>query len=842
LFVIDGVIFSFDDNASDGITLSPKEIEDITVIKGSSATSIYGEQGKNGVVIITTKKGLEAALQVEARTDLKETAFFYPNMTTDSEGRIQVHFDTPQALTKWRFMLLAHTRDLAFGKLEKTVLTQKDLSIVPNYPRFIREKDSIQFSTKISNLTEKPISGIAILQLFDAITNIPINEIIQDNTQNKNFTIPAGNDVNVSWRIRIPEGLNAMQFKVMAKAGDIADGETKIIPVLSNRVLITESQPLWVQPGNTKEIRLDGLSANSSQSLNNYRFTIEYTSNPAWFAIKSLPFLIEFPYECAEQTFARFYANAIAGDIVQKNPPIESVFRSWAQDTFEDSPLEKNEDLKSVLLSESPWVREAGEESRNKARLASIFQKELLIEKQALSISKLKDMQLPSGGFPWFSGGRENNFITRYIVAGFGHLDKLGIASEYKSDVDLIVRKAVDYLDKDFIDSYKEQILESRDSSDFRLTNNAIHYLYMRSFNRGQNPLSEELEKITKRYLDACGKSWLTESLYNQGMIALVAHRFGEKELSIKILNALEEQAVYSEENGTYWKRNDGGYYWYKAPIETQALLIEAFSEIRNDIKLLDGLKLWLLKNKRTHQWNSTKATSEAIYALLMHGSNWLSVSDNTTITLGNDRISNSKLDAVKKEAGTGYFKINWNKEEITPKMGNVKVENKSEVTGFGGIYWQYFEDLDKVAATKGVPLVVRKEIFKKEITETGERLNPIQENSDLKLGDVLTVRLEVISKESLEFIHLKDLRASGLEPLDVLSEYKWQDGLGYYQSTKDVATHFFFDNLPEGTYVFEYDLRINNVGNFAAGISTIQSMYAPEYSAHSEGKRISFE
>jgi len=225
-----------------------------------------------------------------------------------------------------------------------------------------------------------------------------------------------------------------------------------------------------------------------------------------------------------------------------------------------------------------------------------------------------------------------------------------------------------------------------------------------------------------------------------------------------------------------------------------------------------------------------------------MHGSNWLSVSDNTTITLGNDRISNSKLDAVKKEAGTGYFKINWNKEEITPKMGNVKVENKSEVTGFGGIYWQYFEDLDKVAATKGVPLVVRKEIFKKEITETGERLNPIQENSDLKLGDVLTVRLEVISKESLEFIHLKDLRASGLEPLDVLSEYKWQDGLGYYQSTKDVATHFFFDNLPEGTYVFEYDLRINNVGNFAAGISTIQSMYAPEYSAHSEGKRISFE
>ncbi|MGK7897619.1 MAG: alpha-2-macroglobulin, partial [Xenococcus sp. (in: cyanobacteria)] len=369
-----------------------------------------------------------------------------------------------------------------------------------------------------------------------------------------------------------------------------------------------------------------------------------------------------------------------------------------------------------------------------------------------------------------------------------------------------------------------------------------IHFLYARSFFLETLPTSPELGDILKLYLNECQDQWMTRSLYEKGMIALVHFRYGDKQLSRKVMEALSEQAVHSEENGMYWKENRSGWYWYHAPIETQALLIEAFTEIVNNKEKIEQLKLWLLKNKRTQSWETTKATTEAVYALLMQGSSWLSVAENTRITVGNEIIRPEKDKTIEKEAGTGYLKRSWTPEEIESRMGAVTVENRGEVSGYGGVYWQYFEDLDKIKKTGSGPLVINKGIYLKSQTTEGTQLQPLHKVSKSKVGDLLTVRLEITAKENLEFIHLKDLRGSGLEPLDVLSEYKWQDGLGYYQTSKDVATHFFFDQLPKGTYVFEYDLRINNAGDFSTGISNIQSMYAPEFSAHSQGVRMNVE
>ncbi|MEM1336888.1 MAG: hypothetical protein AAGF96_04015 [Bacteroidota bacterium] len=409
--------------------------------------------------------------------------------------------------------------------------------------------------------------------------------------------------------------------------------------------------------------------------------------------------------------------------------------------------------------------------------------------------------------------------------------------SDYKTKK--LIENALKYLDQEFVKSYEQALLNKLDSTKIGLTNSDIHYLYTRSFFLNSHPPSEKLKAIQSKYLRVCEENWLTKSLYNKAMISLILDRSGNKEVSRKIIDGLEEQAVHSEENGIYWKENTAGWYWFQAPIETQALLIEAFTEIGVEKKIIDGLKLWLFKNKRTHQWDTTKATTEAIYALLIQGSDWLSVSDNTLISIGNQKIQTKKLEATEKEAGTGYLKIVWAEDEISNKMATIKVQNKSKVSGFGGVYWQYFEDLDKIKDSENGPLTIKKNLFLKKKSLKGETLVPINEESELNLGDILSIRLEVSSKDNLEFVHLKDLRASGLEPIDVISKYKWQDGLGYYQSTKDVATHFFFDNLPKGTYILEYELRVNNSGNFSTGISTLQSMYAPEFSGHSKGERL---
>lgn len=842
LFVIDGVIMAFGEGELNETTLMPSDIEDISILKDAAATAIYGSQATNGVVIITTKKGLEEALQVETRTNLKETAFFLPNLTTDPSGTVSINFNSPQALTKWRFMMLAHTKNLELGRLEKTAITQKDLSIVPNYPRFLREKDSLVFSAKISNLTSNPQTGTTVLQLFDAVTMEPLYEKVFKDDQSQNFSIAPNNDLNVSWKFYVPENINAVQFKVLAKSGKKSDGESVIVPVLSNRILVTESKPIWVLPNSTKEVVLEKLKTQSSNSLTHHRFTLEYTSNPAWSAIKSLPYLIEFPYECAEQTFSRFYANAIAEHITNSNPKIAEVFQSWADSEQEQSPLEKNKELQSILIGETPWVRDSKNENNNKARLGKLFEKNTLMDHQAQAINKLKELQLTSGAFPWFAGGRESNFITRHIVAGFGHLKKMNVRTESDYKTRKLVENALKYLDQEFVKNHERTLQNKLDVDKIALTNSDIHYLYTRSFFLENHPLSEKLKTIQSEYLRMCEENWLAKSLYNKAMISLILDRSGNKEMSRKIIEGLEEQAVHSEENGMYWKENTAGWYWFQAPIETQALLIEAFTEIGVEKKIIDGLKLWLLKNKRTHQWDTTKATTEAIYALLIQGSDWLSVSDNTIISIGNKKIQTKKLEATEKEAGTGYLKIAWAEDEISKEMAMVKVQNKSKVPGFGGIYWQYFEDLDEIGDSENGPLTITKNLFLNEKSVDGERLIPINEESNLSLGDLLTVRLEISSNDDLEFVHLKDLRASGLEPIKVLSTCQWQDGLGYYQSTKDVATHFFFDKLPKGTYVLEYELRVNNSGNFSTGIATLQSMYAPEFSGHSKGERLRVE
>lgn len=843
LYIVDGVPLNQDEFRK----LQQDNILNIETLKGTAATAIYGNRGAGGVVLITTKSG-QAKINkelsaVKARKNFQETAFFYPQLRTNKKGEISFTFTMPESLTRWKLQLLAHTEELKTTIKSLQTVTQKKLMVVPNMPRFLREGDQITLSSKVSNLTQKSLSGFIRLELTDAMTGNVIDTDLNNTNATQNFTVNQKGNTVVSWKLHIPLDIQAVQYKVVAKAGDFSDGEQNILPVLSNRTLVTETLPIWVRSNQTKTFELKKLTENNSTTLKHHQLTLEMTSNPAWYALQALPYLMEYPYECAEQTFSRYYANTIASHVANSNPNIKKVFDSWKSSEALLSNLEKNQELKSLVIQETPWLRDAQSETEQKKRIGLLFDLNRMKNEQQKAFSKLIQMQMDNGGFPWFKGSRyASTYITQHIVGGFGHLKNLKILDLNKTQKS-VIDNARNYLDDNFATSYQLLLQSARDIKDLEkrkkylerkhLGYYEIQYLYGNSFYDSiQNPRAKEAIDF---YMKQSKVYWKELNLYAKAQIALVHYRKGNQSFAKAIMKSLEENSIDSEELGMYWKENTSGYYYYQSQIETQALLIEAFSEIIQDETIVESLKVWLLKHKQTNRWKTTKATTEAVYALLLNGQDWLSMNELVDVSLGEENILPKKKEELSIEAGSGYFKTSWKGNEVSPSMGKVTVTAKNKSTTWGGLYWQYFEDLDKITSAKS-PLQLKKKLLLKVNTDTGKELQEISSTTQVKVGDLITVRIELKSDREMEFIHMKDMRASGVEPVNVFSKYKWQDGLGYYESTRDAATNFFFDRIPKGTYVFEYDVRVNNAGDFSNGITTIQSMYAPEFSSHSEG------
>ncbi|MCB0709607.1 MAG: alpha-2-macroglobulin, partial [Chitinophagaceae bacterium] len=763
---------------------------------------------------------------------------------------VEFEFSMPEALTKWKLMTLAHTKDVASGYTEKTVVTQKPLMVQPNAPRFMREGDNMEFSAKIVNLSDKELTGVATLELLDAATNKPVDGWFKNVFPNQYFTVAAGQSQAVKFPMEIPFNFNsAMSYRIVANAGAHSDGEEMAIPILTNRMLVTESMPINLRNQTAKTFRFDKLlNSGSSTTISNHAVTVEYTSNPAWYAVQALPYLMEYPYECAEQTFNRYYANTLASYITKASPKIKAVFEKWKNvDTAALlSNLQKNEELKSVLLQETPWVLDAQNENQQKKNIALLFDMLRMSKEQQNAFNKLKEMQSSNGGFVWFKGGADDRYMTQYIATGIGHLRKLNaLTGDHYQNIKTIIDKAIPYLDKKIKEDYDNLIRYKVKLNQNNLSSFQIQYLYMRSF-FSEYKIAAASKTAYDYYTGQAKKYWLSNSKYMQAMIALALHRSNDAVTPKAIIKSLKENAINKEEMGMYWKEwTTGGYYWYQAPIESQAMMIEAFTDIDKDIKTVDDLKTWLLKQKQTQNWKTTKATAEACYALLLGGSNWLAEEKEVTIQLGNTIIK-SNDDAT--EAGTGYFKKTINADKVNPQMGNISVsisnttkEKNSSSTSWGSVYWQYFEDLDKITPS-ATPLKLVKKLFIEKNSDKGPVLVALEDGAQLKVGDKVKVRIELKVDRDMEYVHMKDMRAACMEPVNVISEYKYQGGLGYYESTKDASTNFFFGWLNRGSYVFEYSMFVTHAGNFSNGITSIQCMYAPEFTSHSEGIRVNVE
>jgi len=774
---------------------------------------------------------------VSPRKNLNETAFFFPELRADENGVISMTFTMPEALTRWRMLGFAHTADLSGGLITDTAVTSKELMVQPNPPRTLREGDEIEFTVKVSNQSATVQTGTVALTFSDARTGDDVNAKI-DNTDNRqSFEIPAGQSKTFSWPIRIPDGLGFVTYKAVGSTGRLSDGEEGYLAVLSRKILVHESIALPIDGAETKTFTLDKLASLDPDSIRNESLTVQMTSNPAWYAVMALPYLMEYPHECSEQTFNRMYANLLARHIATSDPKIERVFEVWrnqpvavkGQPGGRDalaSPLQQNEELASIALTETPWVREAESETESRRNVGILFDQNRVNDQVERLSRKLTELQFDDGSWPWFPGGNSNSFITLYLTTGYGRLRHLGVDVNTAPALKSLVH--LDRFSKKLYDRIKPKELKNN-----HVSTTVALYLYGRSFFLGDVPVAAEAQTALNYWLDQSAKHWIDLPRMSQAHLAVALKRFGRTADAMAIVKSLKERSL-TDDVGMHWNDDVRGWFWYQADIETQAMMIEMFDEVGSDQQSVESCKAWLLRQKETRSWETSKSTADAVYALLLRGVDLLADQTLVDVKVGEQPVSQSNV-----EAGTGFYQQRFEGFEITPAMGSITVTKTTPGIAWGGVHWKYFQNVDEVMPHEGTPLEIEKQLFVVGKTPTGEVLRPIGEGTSIEVGDVVVSRLIVRTTREMEFIHLKDSRGSGTEPTNVLSGYRWQDGLGYYQSTRDAAEHFFIDNLPKGSYVLESRCRVQLKGRYQSGLATIESMYAPQYNSHSESHLI---
>lgn len=765
----------------------------------------------------------------QIRQNFAETAFFYPTLQTNEKGDIFVNFTLPESNTTWKLQMLANTKDLKYGLLTKEVISSKPLMVLPNLPRFVRQGDEVSISTQVINNSEEAVSGRVRIELFDPATDQPI--ICLSKSQ-RPFELQPDSIATVSWMIPVPKQINLLGVRILADSEKGSDGEQQIVPVLSNQLLITESTPFYLLKEGEKQIRISG----NSEGATPFRLTLEMTGNPIWYAVQALPTITQPNNDNILSWFAAYYSNTLASYIAQAHPRIQKVINQWTAQGGNASTLysnlEKNQELKNILLEETPWVLAADNETEQKQRLSLLFDLNRADGLREAALQQLIQQQNEEGGWSWFKGFPASRAITLSILKGMSQLVQLN-AIQYGQAEKEMQMKALKFLDKSMQTDYENLLKYDKKWQNAWPSPEQVEFLFVRSSYRDIPELGDAREAI-RFYTNQAEKHWNQYSLISKGEIALLMHRNGKKEVATAILTWLKKTATISEEKGMYWANNRRGSDYFTSPIDTHCLLMSVFNEIAPDTQNTNRMKQWLLNQKRTQNWESVPATVNAIYALLLTGSDWLNT-QNTCVATWDGKIYST----AEGEIATGYLKTILPNEPANNSANPVlSIRKEGNTPAWGAVYEQYFQEIDKVKGQKGV-LSVEKKLFVETNNGTNRQIRPVTPEQPLRIGDKVIVRLTIRTDREMNYVFLKDLRAGCFEPADQLSGPESRDGIWYYRSPKDVSENFFINRLPEGTFVLEYPVYVSRSGEYAGGISTIQCMYAPEFVSHTAGESL---
>jgi hypothetical protein len=784
------------------------------------------------------------------RKNLGETAFFLPALSSDKDGIVTIEFTLPDTLTTWQFKGLAHDPALRSGVIVDTCVSAKDLMVEPIMPRFLREGDVVQIPVKVSNTSTGRLAGSVKFALADARTDRSRDDLV-DGPRELPFDLAAGESKPVVFTVKVADGTETLRYLATGSAGKAADGEESLIVVLPRRVLVSESVPVTIRGPGERKVSLDGLAKSAGTDIQSQSLVVQATSNPAWYAVLALPSIMEQADESTETLFTRLYANSLARHLATSDPRIARVFEQWKGTAALESPLEKNTDLVKTLLAETPWVRDAVDEKEARARIALLFDATRADNETQAALARLQNLRNGDGGWPWFPGGRTCDSVTLGIVAGFGRLRAAGVKIAQPAGNDLVqpALQTIPWLDGRLVEEKRraEQFWKAK-PDDIVLTPLGVYALYARSFFTKDVPPQGEAAAAIQWGFDVARKCWMKlDGRLSQGQLAIALARSGDKPTALSIIDSLKQRAVDADVKpsggaqagaekeswqGMWWRDPHPGWWsWHYAPIASQSMMVEAFDEVAGDKDSVEALKVWLLSQKRTSHWRGSRATADAVGALLGRGDDLLASQELVTVDVGGERV-----EPLKVEAGTGFFEERFTRREIRPEMANITVTKKDKGVAFGGVHWQYLDDISKVPAAGREELSIEKQLFIKRMTKAGPQLTPVKAGAEAKveLGDELVVRLVVKSDRDYEFLELADHRPSLTEPVDVLSGWRYGDGAAWYVAIRDTATQMFFERLPRGTHVFEYSLRAAHRGTASSGFAKIQSRYAPEFNAHS--------
>lgn len=759
-----------------------------------------------------TVKVTDGASSPALRENFSETAFYYPRLHTDSTGTVTMSFVMPDALTKWNFNGFVHTKDMDYGLVKASFTTSKPFMVQPNMPRFVRVGDDSSISSSLINMSDGNISGKVTM----TISNPFSGKVVYSGTND--FNVSEGETGVVTFNYKVTEGIDVLVCTIMAEAGEFSDGERHYLPVLSDKQLIVENVPVQLRGDETKTVDTGKLFNGGSQTATNKKLTVEMTANPQWHVIQALPVLGTPSSDDAMSWSAALYANSLSLHIVKSNPKIKQVFDTWVLQGKDDkdflSELSKNDELKNIIIEETPWLAEAEDEAARKQRIALLFDVNGMNDRLATAVTNLAQLQLEDGSWPWFKGMSSSPYIILQIVQSLARLKSLGIT--FDSQMNNVYQKAIGYLAKEAAEWHSRVI---KNKNTYWPQYMIMHYLYVCAIDKDAARLADA--KVNSYFTDYfMGKS-ASLDIQDKSVMATVMDAAGKKNEAKVLLQSVVEYMVSNEEMGSYFDTYKAGYSWCNYRIPAHVSAMEAIMRLgENKEALLDDMRLWLLKQKQVQVWDTPISSVNAIYAFLADGGSRLDSTSVMTANVDGETITTPD-DAI------GQVSVSLHGEEIN-NVKAITVSRKGSGTGWASVYTQCLESMDKVKLYDGDGLRIERKYM------SGDR--EIDRESVLSVGDKVTVSITVSADRDMDFVRIKDEKPACLEAASQLSSYSWSDGLGYYRVNKDASVEFFVDSMRKGTYTITYDAYVTRSGNYVSGPASVISVYAPQFGSHSEG------
>ena len=789
--------------------------------KEMAAETVAAEEMLADVAFSESDAGSAAAgnngQEQQMRENLNETAFFYPALMTDADGNVAVKFTLPESLTTWRFMGLGHDKEMNYGMLNGEAVAKKDVMIQPNMPRFVRQGDKATLSARIFNTGEQAVSGTARLQLIDPETN----KVIDQSTQ------PVTLDVNSTTTVAFVCAPKAtwpalLIAKCSVEGKTFSDGEQHYLPVLPDVEMVVNTLPFTQNTAGLKEIDLTKLFPQSRSKDHTPKLTVEYTNHPAWLMIQALPSVAARNDKDVISQATAFYANSLGAFIMKQNPTIKGTIEQWQQEMGTEtslmSSLQKNQDLKSLVIDETPWVMDADREADQKRQLINYFDDNTLQYRLDKNLQNLRDLQNGDGSWSWWPGMPGNLYMTTAVVK---MLTRLNAMTGSQQGTTQMLSSAMQYLGKEMVEEVKQMRKLEREHKvkDLRPSETAVDVLYIWSLANTQ--LSGKTADARTYLVDHLAKQTHEFTIYGKAVAAVILAKNGKQQKAAEYLESIRQYSVYQEEKGRYFDTRKAYYSWRDYKIPTEVAAIEALKAIEpNDLQTVEEMQRWLLQSKRTQAWDTPLNSVDAVYAFLNGRTEMLQTKEPSVISL-----NGKPMDMPKATAGLGYVKTSASGNNLK----TLSVRKTSDGTSWGAVYAQFMQPVTEIqSATAGI--TVKRELL------AADTQKPI--GKALSVGDKIKIRITITVERDYDFVQLIDKRAACMEPVQQLSGYHW----GYYCSPKDYTTNYYFDRLSKGKHVVETEYYVDRQGTYATGTCTVQCAYAPEYTAREAAHTIVVE